>query len=326
LRKIIGPSAYKACAGSCTWLNGVFWVRILREVPDGVLIENLHNVGKIKLPRVRCAIEKELLYPLLRGRDVRRWEATPSAHLILTQDPETRAGIPEEEMRQRYPLTWAYLKRFEAELRGRSGFRKYFTPTDPFYSMYNVGPYTLAKFKVVWPEVGNEVRCAVVDAFCDEPNVSRIVIPDHTVILLACGSREEAHFVCGLLNSAPARLLVKSYIVLHPSPHVLQNVHIPRFRWRLRAHRAVVKTAGRMACLAINGRCGEMEQTRLENDRAAAELWGLSEDELRGIQEALGEDQSRTEQPALLREDAAPYGEGGEDEVAEEETEEEGGP
>ncbi len=98
LRKVIGKSDYVAHAGVYTGgLNGCYWVRIIRKVPDGLLIENLHDVGKIKVERVRCAVEPDLLYPLLRGRDVRRWHAEPSAHILLAQDPETRTGIPEPE-------------------------------------------------------------------------------------------------------------------------------------------------------------------------------------------------------------------------------------
>lgn len=49
IEKILGPSDYIAYASCCTWLNGVFWVRILETLKNGnLLIENLSNVGKIK--------------------------------------------------------------------------------------------------------------------------------------------------------------------------------------------------------------------------------------------------------------------------------------
>ena len=154
IQKVIGPSDYKAYAGCCTWLNGVYWIRVLDKRPNGeLLIENLHDVGRIKVERVQSVIEPDLVYPLLRGRDVQRWNAEPSAHIILAQDPETRKGIPESEMKHRWPKTYAYLKQFEGDpeepargsLRGRSGYRQYFNPSDPFYSMYNVGSYTMGE-------------------------------------------------------------------------------------------------------------------------------------------------------------------------------------
>ncbi|MFH0883019.1 MAG: hypothetical protein V2A56_08535, partial [bacterium] len=91
-------------------------------------------------------------------RDTHRWVATPSAWIILPQDPETRAGIPEKDLRRRFPNTFAYLTMFQEQLRLRSGYKKYFRPTDPFYSVYNVGPYTMAPWKIVWLQPPDRVR------------------------------------------------------------------------------------------------------------------------------------------------------------------------
>ncbi len=85
---------------------------------------------------------------------------TFSSHSPLTRS-ENAHGMPEAEMKRRDPKTFAYLKRFEDRLRARSGFKQYFRPTDPFYSIYNVGPYTMADWKVLWPEVGHTVRAGV---------------------------------------------------------------------------------------------------------------------------------------------------------------------
>jgi SAM-dependent methyltransferase len=68
-QKVTGRSAYKAYAGCCTWLNGVYWVQPVQRLPGGVVVvENMHDVGRIKVERVREAIEPDLLYPLIRGR------------------------------------------------------------------------------------------------------------------------------------------------------------------------------------------------------------------------------------------------------------------
>ena len=55
------------------------------------------------------------------------------------------------------------------------------------------------------------------------------MIPDHTCISVPTSSPEEAHFLAALLNSAPAQTIIRGYVVLHPSPHVLEHVAIPRF-------------------------------------------------------------------------------------------------
>ncbi len=154
IKKVIGVSKYKAYAGCCTWLNGVYWIEILKTLPNNELvIRNLHDAGDLKVEQVEAVIEPDLVYPLLRGRDIQRWRAQSSRYIILAQDPQARKGIPETEMKRRCPKTFAYLKQFEGDpkkplrgtLRGRSGYRKYFKSSDPFYSLYNVGLYSLAR-------------------------------------------------------------------------------------------------------------------------------------------------------------------------------------
>ena len=290
LRKVMGRSQYSAAAGCCTWLNGCFWIRILDRLPNGdLLIENLYDVGKIKLPCVRLAIEPDLIYPLLRGRDVRRWRASPSTHMILAQDPQTRRGIPEEKMRREWPKTYSYLRRFEKQLRQRSGYRKYFRPADPFYSMYDVGPYTLSPWKVLWPEVGHTVRAGVCGRAKEDS--AKAALPDHTIIAISCQTAEESHYLCALLNSSPAQLLTLGYVVLHPSPHVLDHLSLPVYCGKPAHERLAALSKG--CHQVIRSDTVALLKTETEIDELAAQLWGITPAELRAIQEALREMQTR---------------------------------
>src|SRR5205823_4617425 len=122
----------------------------------------------------------------------------------------------------------------EEQLRKRSGFRQYFNPdVDPFYSMYNVGPYTFAPWKVVWREQTSFLTAAVVK----KPKGRNAVVPDHKLMLCPCESGEEAHYVCALLNSSPAQFIVKSYALeTSISTHVLNYVRIPKFDAKDKLH------------------------------------------------------------------------------------------
>ena len=46
------------------------------------------------LKQVRAPIEPDLLYPLLRGRDISRWHAAPSAWILLPQSRERQKEAP----------------------------------------------------------------------------------------------------------------------------------------------------------------------------------------------------------------------------------------
>ncbi|MBM3334963.1 SAM-dependent DNA methyltransferase, partial [Candidatus Sumerlaeota bacterium] len=291
LRKVMGKSDYSAAAGCCTWLNGCFWIRVLRPVPGNlILVENLHDVGKIKLPEVTFAIEPDLVYPLLRGRYVQRWQATPSAHIILAQDPKTRRGIPEEKMRREWPKTYSYLKGFEKQLRRRSGYRKYFKPTDPFYSMYDVGPYTLAPWKVVWPgEVAPRLEAAVLGPTKEK----QIVINDQTVYACAFQRRQEAHFMCALLNSVVVRLYYRAAAYKHTSMHFVKALALPNYCGKP-VHQRLAELSKRCHEVVLSD-TDALREAEAEIDELAARLWGISPAELRAIQAALAEMETRPE-------------------------------
>ncbi len=217
MRNVLGKSDYTAHAGAYTGgANAVYWVEVISERPDGlVMIRNITKGSKRKVPEMTEVIEPDLLYPLLRGRDVHRWKAEPSALIIMVQDPIKRCGIPEEKLKTRYYQTWAYLKRFEPILRERAAFKRYFTRKDrsgivietgPFYSMFDVSDYTFAPWKVVWREQASQMTASVVS----ELN-HKATIADHKLMLLACKTLEEAHYVCAILNSDLTRFAVLAY-------------------------------------------------------------------------------------------------------------------
>ncbi|MCL6446657.1 MAG: SAM-dependent methyltransferase [Armatimonadetes bacterium] len=290
LRKVLGKSPYSAHAGSFTGgVNGIYWVEITGFRPGGLaIVANITEGVRRKIPPTQAAVELDLLYPLLRGRDVRRWQAAPSAHILMTQDPATRRGIAREKMEGNYPKAHAYLSRFEKILQNRPAFRRYFRENDPYWSMFNVSPFTFSPWKVVWREVANELDAAVVGQM---PAGDRVkpVIPDHTCILVECKTQQEAHYLCAAINSSPARLAVRNYIVLHPDPHVLNNLNIPRFTAGDERHRTLAALSRAAHEAAAKGEAGEIKRIEDEIDRWAARLWGLTGEELAEIKQSLEE-------------------------------------
>lgn len=185
-------------------------------------------------------------------------------------------------MQLEWPRTYAYLKEFEEQLRRRAGFRQYFDPArDPFWSMYNVGPYTLAPFKVVWRETAD--RLVVGSAGPVEGR--RAAVPDHTVVLVPVGGAEEMHYLAAMLNSSPVRAFVEGYVALHPSPHVLGFLNIPAFDAENQEHVALAHLS---TLAAEAGGCGSAALTaEAQIDERAARLWGMSARDLRAIRAAV---------------------------------------
>jgi SAM-dependent methyltransferase len=300
IQKVLGPSEYQARAGVTTWANGIYWLEKIAVRPDGLwVMRNLTEGAKREAESVTVELEPDLLYPLLRGRDVRRWQAQPSAYLLMTQDPQLRRGLDPHIMQTRYPKTWAYLKRFEKELRQRSGFQRYFTrkqggqviETGPFYSIFNVGDYSFAPWKVVWREQSAWFTVAVVNE-----QEQKCTVPDHKLMLIDCQSKEEAFYLAGVLNSAPTTLAVWAYsISIQQTTHITDKISIPRFDTQNPTHSrlaALSQEAHQVAPAAYAG--DSTAQARLaaieaEIDSLAARLWGLTQAELKGIRQSLAE-------------------------------------
>lgn len=285
VRKVIGESKYQARAGACTWINGIYWVKFVAKRPDGsVVIINEADIGKSQVESRQAPIEPDLLYPLLRGQDVQRWHAEPSLQIILAQNPDTRMGWDEDQMKETLPKTYSYLKRFEEQLKKRSGYKKYFDPDKaPFYSMYNVGQYTLSPYKVVWREQASFLTSAVVGS-----QNNKAVIPDHKLMLTPCGSENEAHYLCACLSSSIAQFTVKSYAIeTSVSTHVFKYVAIPIFDAANDFHEKLASLSKDAHKATAAGERSNVEKIEDNIDQIAAKMWELSSEELKDIQNSL---------------------------------------
>jgi hypothetical protein len=272
LEEIVGPSDYQAHLGANTGgANGVYWVQLLGQAQDGVRVRNLPERGKAAGKAGEYVIEPDLIYPLLRWKDVARYSARPGSYLLLVQDCFARSGIDEELMRRKYPRTLAYLEQFQKRLNGRAAYRRY-QKGRPFYSMYNVGPYTTAPIKVVWRRMDRRLSAAVVTSLEDPFLGPRAVIPQETCVLIACGSLEEAHYICAVLNSALVNHLVQAHSVSggkgFGTPSILDYLNLRCFDPENRLHKELA-ACSRTAHQQINA---ELE-SRME--QAVEELYGV---------------------------------------------------
>lgn len=286
---VVGQSDYQGRIGSNCFTNGIYWVEVVARRKDGlVLISNLHDIGKIKVKNVNMAIEPDFIFPLLRGRDVERWKAVPTYHILVPQDPNDPAkGFPEAEMKVRFPKTYSYFLQFETELRKRSGFKQFFdTNTAPFYSIYNIGPYTFAPYKVCWREQAAFLTAAVTISDGKTP----CIVPDHKLSLCVGESEDEVHYICALLNSAPSQFVVKGYgLETSVSTHVLKYIKIAKFNPKDKTHRALAANSQALHEATAAGNAEKVKELEAENLELAAAYWGLAKNEVADIKASLEE-------------------------------------
>jgi methylase of polypeptide subunit release factors len=298
LRKIIGDRSEnllsRTYAGSCTWLNGVFWVELVKADFRRTVIRNLGRVGRTKVETVTAPVEEEFLFPLLRGRDAHAWHASPSAMILLphrTDDFGEPVSI--SDLRRRGPLTFAFFKVFEDQLKARSGYKQLHRKRPEFYVVGNVGNYTLCSHKVVFKDLSEVFQCAVVGPAPFDGLSSRPAIPDHTLLFIACEGNDEAHFFAGMLNSIPSRSALYSASVGVQTqryfPTDVSRIRLPEFDGSNELQGEVIRISKACHENASAGSAGVMSvgPTELEMKLAdaAARIWSIREEELKDLVE-----------------------------------------
>jgi type II restriction/modification system DNA methylase subunit YeeA len=299
VRKVIsGGQYYEAHAGVYAGLNQVYYVKVLGRASDGMLIvTNPPESGqKKKVERVEAKVESDLVYPLIRGEDVKKWYVEfKDRYVIVPHNPRTANPISESDIRVRWPLTYSYLVNYRRELEDRS-IHKLWGRGNPFYAVYDIGTYTFAPYKVVWKEVSARMtvggfHVAVIEPLQDKYLGEKTVVPDHTVVLIPVGDRDEAYYLAGILNSTIITFALQYAVV-----ESISSLNIPKFNPNNALHRRVAELSRRAHELA---RCvhasskpsycagvdaeDELRKVEDEIDKAVAELYGISESELKGF-------------------------------------------
>ncbi|UCG70622.1 MAG: hypothetical protein JSV09_06285, partial [Thermoplasmata archaeon] len=171
------------------------------KTSHGGLVHNVHDAGKAKVPKITHKIDNDLIYPMIRGRDISRWKCTPKYHVLVVQDPVKKIGINETFMKTKKPSTYSFLLKFKKILKNRKSrsAKMTFAKGGAFYSMYDVIPDSFSEIKVVWRRMGKKFRAAVIGTL-DFGSEKRCILPIDNVCFIPISNEEEAHYICALLN------------------------------------------------------------------------------------------------------------------------------
>jgi type II restriction/modification system DNA methylase subunit YeeA len=312
VRKLLtGTPYYEAHEGVNVGLNQVYYIKINSKTPDGkLIITNPPEPGqKKKVKQVETVIESDLVYPLIRGKDIKKWYVEfKDRYIILPVNAEGK-DISTADMKVKYPNAYSYFYNFFNELINREGepYKSKLEPykkltlnvaektAPPFYWVFNVKP-SLAPYKVVWKRIAGAITgkavsfvCAVIEAIDGQP-----VIPDDGTIMIKANTSDEAYYIAGLLNSLIVRAIIASYTYeLRQETHIADVIKIPRFDPNNDLHKKIAelsKKAHELAkciyakkkpeyCLGIDAQ-KELRQIEKELDLAVAQLFGLTEKNL----------------------------------------------
>jgi hypothetical protein len=251
--------------GITTDLNGVFFVDVIRFDPTTSIaqIRTRPGKGKTNIGAERLAgVEATLLYPLLKGAgdfSLNQLHVKQQLYAIVPNGGIDRASLNDARTRLNSPglaRTRRYFDSFRQQLEARSTFRRYLANQNAHHAViFNVGQYTFAPWKVVWPEIGN-FRAVVVGSADTAFGDRRPVVPDHKLYFAAFDHEIEAYFLCGILNCSVVRSLIQGQNVGLQVGDIFKHFDPPRFHPTERAHlrlAASTRAAHRTQDEAIRG-------------------------------------------------------------------------
>lgn len=239
-RGLQGENPYSPRMGVFTGgANAVFYLDILRKGEQTSKFRNIVERAKRQAPEVNVTLENDVVFEVLRGRDIAMWSARPEVYLLCCHTKETKISpLPEKALQEQFPLTHKYLSSMRDILEARQGFsgwekdvlRKY------FYTLQRVGDYTFAPFKVCWKYIAMEFTVCVVGP--DE--TGKPVLPNDKVMFVPFDNEEEAFFLCGLLSgTAVSKYVNASTSKRQISVSAIKSIELPLFNGQIAAHREI---------------------------------------------------------------------------------------
>ena len=227
--------------GITTDLNGVYFVPVIGENGKQVRIESRPDAGKKDIGPIRRGwVEPDLLYPLIKGAgdfeacylrlvapdrtDSKLYTFVPNSGISAVDYDDANEALS----RPGLSGTRRWFGHYAALLLNRSTYRRQMKGAPPF-AIYNVGSYTFARWKVIWPEQSTRFFAAVVGSTNVPLLGSRPYVPDHKVYFAAFDRDTPAYFLCGLLNAPEVREWIESHIVSIQKGDVLKHTKLPPF-------------------------------------------------------------------------------------------------
>jgi adenine-specific DNA-methyltransferase len=181
-------SSGTALGGLCPPMLGV--KTGANDVFVGKLMEEVGNAATVMFGARREIVERTVLKPALRGRDIRPFSVISNRVLLWTHD---ECGLPLQTLP---PRAARYLKRQNERLLSRRDYR-----SGPLWTVFRVAA-AVSSNRVVWSDIARYPRAVAVD----ETNFKNAV-PLNTCYVVAAPDREAALAIAATLNSTWARAL-----------------------------------------------------------------------------------------------------------------------
>jgi len=237
-KTLFGPSTWvNGRKGITTDLNGVYFVEIIdsNDADGTVKVRTRPHEGKTDLGNARDFwVEAESLHPLAKGAGDLHACYFLSEDNLYTFVPNK--GINRAELEaaadtystHTNPKTFKFFKAYKSFLENRSTYKTRMKNA-PFFSVYNVGDYTFAPYKVIWAEMTGDFSAAVISTHMVPAFGKRAYVPDHKLYFADFAKPEPAYFLCGLLHAEIVKEMIEAHNVSTNMGDIFKHVSLPCF-------------------------------------------------------------------------------------------------
>lgn len=273
-KKMYGESPYSVHEGiGLEGGHGIFFVDIIDE--DMGLVENT-NEGNIDWEIQRGSVDKDHLYPAVKGDNIQRYEYSANKHIIMPYN-DTGDILSSSDLRR--TDTWDFLYDDERDM--EVGDRKWYgTPlkegNHENHKMQRVAERTFADYKVVCPNItgGTYVDLKAVTLEPEEVGGEKKPVIFVRYPFISTESKEEAYYLSGVLNSVPVRALVRANSVLNINPDTIEKIGLPQFDSDNDKHREISRRSEE----AHENSLTDENENRI--DELVCDIFKINDDEL----------------------------------------------
>lgn len=188
--------------GIKTSANKYYALRNVKCTEDFVIGENLAGEKVI--------VEKELVYPVCKGKHIRAW-TFDYTHFIIPHRPTDWKPIAENVMKMKYHEAYEYFEKRRDKLVRRTDYSK--SKGRPFYMVFRISKKKAASWRVAYAYTGTKLEACVIPDIIQSPilGVKKELVVEETAYFVAAKNQMEAFYIGGLLNSLPLRAYVQSF-------------------------------------------------------------------------------------------------------------------
>lgn len=146
-------------------------------------------------------LDEVTVFPLLKSSDLANDRLSPERFVIVTQQsPKDDTG----QMEHIAPLTWKYLCAHSAALDSR---RSIIYQNRPRFSIFGIGPYTFAPWKIAISGLYKNLAFRIVPPFDGKP-----AMVDDTCYFISCRAHAEAKLLHTILNSDISQRFLRALV------------------------------------------------------------------------------------------------------------------